>query len=54
MSEAVGSVQLAVPVVKPLSVFTESELGHPDITGLSLSARTCKNMFKFVCSVQRI
>ena len=37
LSVAVGAVQDIVPVASPLSVTPDTSLGHPLITGLSLS-----------------
>ena len=37
LSEAVGSVHVAVPVIAPMSVSTVWSLGHPLIVGSSLS-----------------
>ena len=39
LSEAVGSVHVAVPVIAPMSVSTVWSLGHPLIIGSSLSVK---------------
>ena len=39
LSEAVGSVHVAVPVIAPMSVSTVWSLGHPLIVGSSLSVK---------------